>query len=57
MNVQHQKHASIKYVEIHVPNAIHVANMLSAAPYSTIQPAIAQLDGPEIHKFNVINVS
>lgn len=57
MNVQHQKHVSIKCAEIHVLNAIHVVNMLSVVPYNIIRPAIVQLVGPVIHKFNVINVS
>lgn len=57
MNAQHRKHVSIKCAEIHAPNVIHAVNMLNVALYNIIQPATVQLDGPEIHKFNVTNVS
>lgn len=57
MSVQHRKLVSTKHAVIRVLNAIHAPNMLNVEQYNIIQPVTVHLDGPEIHKFNVINVS
>lgn len=57
MSAQHRKLVLIKRAVILAPNVIHVLNTPNVEQYNIIRPAIAQLDGPEIHKFNVTNVS
>lgn len=57
MSAQHRKLVLTKFAVIRALNAIHAPNMLNVEQYSIIQPVTVHLDGLEIHKFNVINVS
>lgn len=53
----HRRHASIKLVEIHALNEIHVVKMLNAVQFNIIQRATVHQDGLAIHNGNATNVS